>query len=398
MRIAFLIDVFPSISETFILNQITGLIKQGHEITIFSAAHSNDIIVHPDVRTYNLLNKTYYHNDRPHFFILKIILGIFIFIKNIFISPKIILNSLNFLKYGKEALSLNLLIKSSYFIKTPVDIFFCHFGHNGNLAVTLNELGIKGKIVTMFHGYDIRQAIANHTDYSKLFEHGSLFLSIAFSNTDALIKLGCPIEKIIHHPVGIDQKNIIQSYGHEKKIIIITVARLVKEKNIIFALDVIKKITEMPEHFDIEYRLIGEGPMRPDIDLKITRLQLSNIVKCLGALPQDDVYTQLAEADIFISTSEAEVLPVALMEAQAAGLPVIAPEIGSISDIVINENSGFLIKSNNPSVYAEKIKMLILNPKLRADMKKNALKNIKKFDIDELNFRLNKLFLKLLNN
>ena len=65
MRICFIVGTFPSLSETFILNQMTGFLDQGHTVRIFAGARSEDVIVHEDVIRSGLLNHVRFHNDKP---------------------------------------------------------------------------------------------------------------------------------------------------------------------------------------------------------------------------------------------------------------------------------------------------------------------------------------------
>ncbi|MFZ2198851.1 MAG: hypothetical protein WAV13_14015, partial [Thermodesulfovibrionales bacterium] len=60
MKIAFVVTAFPRLSETFILNQITGLIDHGHEVDIFAARPGGDNKVHADVNKYQLMDRTHY--------------------------------------------------------------------------------------------------------------------------------------------------------------------------------------------------------------------------------------------------------------------------------------------------------------------------------------------------
>ena len=60
LKIAFIVDGFPKLSETFILNQITGLLDLGHEVDIYATHKLNNSKAHTDVKAYNLLNRTYY--------------------------------------------------------------------------------------------------------------------------------------------------------------------------------------------------------------------------------------------------------------------------------------------------------------------------------------------------
>ena len=63
MKIAFLVETFPKLSETFILNQITGLIDRGCEVDIFAKDAEDIEEKHPDIEKYNLLDHTFYIED-----------------------------------------------------------------------------------------------------------------------------------------------------------------------------------------------------------------------------------------------------------------------------------------------------------------------------------------------
>ena len=106
MKIAFIVGEFPALSETFILNQITGLIDLGHEVDIYSRMTPSQGKVHPDVKKYNLYACTYYLNDVPENKIKRVLKAIKLFATHFHKSPLIILKSLNIFKYGREAHSL----------------------------------------------------------------------------------------------------------------------------------------------------------------------------------------------------------------------------------------------------------------------------------------------------
>ncbi|NQT33002.1 MAG: colanic acid biosynthesis glycosyltransferase WcaL, partial [Candidatus Omnitrophica bacterium] len=145
MRIAFIVNAFPILSETFILNQITGLIDRGHEVVLFSGCDSQEETYHPEVDEYDLLGSVYCHNERPRNPIVLILKAIVLFLTNFHKNPRTILRSLNFFKYGRDALSLTLFYKTVLFIKMgEFDIIQCHYGPNGNIAALLKEIGIPG--------------------------------------------------------------------------------------------------------------------------------------------------------------------------------------------------------------------------------------------------------------
>ena len=98
MKIAFILGAFPALSETFVLNQITGLIDLGHKVDIY--AHSNPLHkkIHPDVKRYNLLTHTYYLHRVPKNLLVRIIIALKLLITNIHKDIVLIFHSLNFIK------------------------------------------------------------------------------------------------------------------------------------------------------------------------------------------------------------------------------------------------------------------------------------------------------------
>ena len=158
MKIAFIVGRFPALSETFILNQITGLLNLGHDIEIFAVLKNNEKKVHPDIEKYNLMEKVSYFSI-PQNQIIRLFKALYLVTVNFNKSPSKVINSLNVFKYGRAALSLRLLYYLVPFLGKKFDIIQCHFGSIGNIGAMLKQLGIEGKLVTMFHGCDIREGL-----------------------------------------------------------------------------------------------------------------------------------------------------------------------------------------------------------------------------------------------
>jgi len=81
--------------------------------------------------------------------------------------------------------------------------------------------------------------------------------------------------------------------------------------------------------------------------------------------------------DIIALTSKNEGTPVSLIEAQAGGLPVISTDVGGVKDIVANEKTGFIVPVNDLELYAEKLKKLITDQKLREKMSQNGWDHVR---------------------
>ncbi len=79
MKIAFLVGNFPLLSETFVINQIIGLISRGHEVDIY-AIHTDNFKTHPDVEKYHLLARTHYEPKIPENQLLRLLKALWLII------------------------------------------------------------------------------------------------------------------------------------------------------------------------------------------------------------------------------------------------------------------------------------------------------------------------------
>lgn len=397
---------FPTISQTFVLNQITGLIDLGHNVDIFAFNNPREEKHHPDFEKYNLKEKTTYFSEiSPQNRLKRVVKALQMFPYIFRKDPVIILKSVNFLKYGKIALSLELFYLMHYFMAKEYDIFQCHFGQIGQKCSYLKAIGIKTKLVTMFHGIDIRNGLKNGGSiYQNLFEYGDLFLSISQYNYENLITFGLNPEKIISHPVGIDLKKFNFKWDFEQKnstneIIILTVARLVEEKGYEYGLRAIKTLVSKLPEISLEYRIVGEGYKKCELVSLVNDLHLNNVVTFVGAMDHDEVVGEMQNADIFFLPSNDEALPVVLMEAQSVGLPVVATDVGSVFEVVDSDRSGFLVPQKNFLSMAEKLLYLCMNKKIWPLMGECGRKHVEeKYDINYLNYQLERIFKECLKN
>jgi colanic acid/amylovoran biosynthesis glycosyltransferase len=123
--------------------------------------------------------------------------------------------------------------------------------------------------------------------------------------------------------------------------------------------------------FDLECRIVGDGRLRAATEQWIARHGLSDRVRLLGTLPQHEVARLMGEADIFVFPSiiavdgQMDGIPVSLMEAMAAGKPVVASAISGIPELVKNEINGLLVDAAYPQRIESAVRRLIEDPALR---------------------------------
>ena len=124
--------------------------------------------------------------------------------------------------------------------------------------------------------------------------------------------------------------------------------------------------------FDIECRIVGEGRLRVVTEQWIASHGLSDRVRLLGALPQHEVTRLMGEADLFVFPSiiavdgQMDGIPVSLMEAMAAGKPVVGSAISGIPELVRHEINGLLVDAAYPQRIEAAIRRLVEDPALRA--------------------------------
>ena len=410
MKIAFIVPLFPSLSQTFVLNQVTGLIDLGHEVTIFARSAQKTAKVHADIKKYNLVARTCYYGEcydtMPKNKVFRIIHGVGYILKYLKLRPVPILRACNIFVYGKEAVSFSVLYRIIPFLPYGrFDIVYCHFGPCGILGVLLKELDVLGnKVITVFHGYDLTSYLKKNGEdvYSGLFSKGDLFLPISNNWKNRLIELGCSKDKIRVHRMGIDIKKF--KYNHcsknlknKENIAILTVARLVEKKGVEFG---IKSVTKMVHEYPkIQYKIAGNGPLKSRLENLIDELGVKDNVTLLGWQSQEDITQLMQQADILLvpsvtsSDGDMEGIPVVLMEACAQGLPVISTFHSGIPELIEDGITGVLVAEREVDQLAKKFEWIISNPDARLRMARAARYVVMEhYEITGLNRKLVSLF------
>jgi glycosyltransferase involved in cell wall biosynthesis len=109
--------------------------------------------------------------------------------------------------------------------------------------------------------------------------------------------------------------------------------------------------------------IIGEGPDRDLIEDEIDRLALRGKVALLGE--RHDALELLRSADVFVLATRSEAMPMSVLEAMAAGLPVVASRVGGIPEVVVDEQTGLLVPPADPAALASAIARMLGDPDAR---------------------------------
>ncbi len=413
MKIALFVGQFPKVSETFILNQIDGLLDCGHEITIFPLERSAERKVHdivsqrqlmacvkfpPEIRRQSAFDKFVYRAS-IFFYSAKY--------WSIVRRLKAAFDEYRFLGTWRLALVNAEPVLSC---KENFDLAFAHFGPNGLRANWYRQAGlINGPVVTVFHGFDLSTALTSHNEqiYKALFATGDLFLPISNHWREKLISLGCPEEITSIHHVGIDCEQFSfqsRSRKNGESTIFISVARLVEKKGLEYAIKAFSRLRfSSQENFNFQYRIIGDGPLLESLQQLVTDENLGEYVLFLGSKTSEEVAFELGCAHIFLAPSvtasdgDMEGIPTVLMEAMATGLPVISTYHSGIPELVEDGVSGVLVKERDIPGLATAIEHLSTDIENWSRMGEAGREKVLcDFNIEKLNVRLDRLFRLLL--
>lgn len=231
--------------------------------------------------------------------------------------------------------------------------------------------------------------------------------------TDRLITMNQEdYERAIHFPVrgkvekisgvGISLQNMVSKDTQETKkirkeirsrwhvgedeFLLVSVGELTKNKNHLEMLRVLAEY-DIP---NVKYMICGEGELENELKSFIQEHQLEERVVMTGYC--SEVENILMSADCFVFPSQREGLPVAMMEAMRAGLPVIARKIRGNTDLIENEKGGFLLKKPTEKEYYHVIRKLQTFPQLCMEMGRWNQEQVRKFSVEEVNAQMERIY------
>lgn len=214
-------------------------------------------------------------------------------------------------------------------------------GDAAHLAALARVLGGPGYSLTL-HG----DLPVYGKDHPSKMARAETVVTVTRPLREQVLGIGVPADKVEVIWMGVDLAAAPPSperTGEAGRLHAVTVARLNLAKGHRFALAAVRAAVDAGR--DVRYSIAGEGPARAAIEADVDRLGLADRVALLGTLGEEAVRDLLARADAFVlpSVGLGEAAPVAVMEAMAAGLPVVSTVIGGVPDMVADGEDGLLV-------------------------------------------------------
>jgi len=247
---------------------------------------------------------------------------------------------------------------------------------DNRIAAVLAEYGTTGvhyvracrearvPLIVHFHGFDAyhRAAIESHrSGYAAMFAEAAAIVAVSRDMERELLRLGAPGEKLHCNPCGVDMTCFAPAAGTRPPHFL-AVGRFVEKKAPHLTLLAFARVRErVPE---ARLLMIGDGSLLEACQSLARGLGVADAVEFPGAMDHDGVAAAMRRARAFVQHSvrpaggDSEGTPVAVIEAQASGLPVVATRHAGIPDVVIDGETGYLVDEFDVAGMAERMLLL----------------------------------------
>lgn len=334
-RVAYVVNVFPKFSETFIANEIAELKGRGIEVAILSRRNPVEELRHKVV-TENKLEALACYDQ------------------NLFLP---------------------------YLKKFQPQLIHAHFATEPTeLARKLSaSIGVPYSLTA--HGYDVYRRPP--ADFAERCRCANAVITVSAANAQHMVNnLGAPVNNLSVIPCGVDTDWFKPNLpAHSKAPLLVCVARMRPVKN----LPVLLRACAMLRDQGIKFRcvVLGDGDDRPMLETLRASLNLESVVQFEGLASQESVREYWQQASVGLLTSLSEGMPVSLMEALSSAVPVVAPAVGGIPEMVKQGVNGFVVPVNNPEAVAGAVSQILNDPEMARQMGSAARETaLERFSVD----------------
>jgi colanic acid/amylovoran biosynthesis glycosyltransferase len=266
--------------------------------------------------------------------------------------------------------------------KNKIQVVLAQYGVTAHRIVDICK-HLKIPLVTHFHGYDasMHSFIESCGNYKKVFDYSAAVIAVSQTMKERLLQIGCPANKLVYNPYGpndsflaLKPEFLTESF--------IGVGRFVDKKAPYYIILSFQKV--LSKYPDAKLILGGDGPLFEVCHNLVKYLKIEQSVILPGPVSREKFIDYLASARAFVQHSvtaisgDQEGTPVAILEASAAGLPVISTRHAGIKDVVLEGETGYLVNEHDVDGMAEKMLMLLSNKELAVRLGKNGKERINK--------------------
>lgn len=254
-----------------------------------------------------------------------------------------------------------------------IQVVLAEYGNMGHMLVdTCREAGVP--LVTHFHGFDahVHRLAEEYHGYKALFAQAAALVVVSRSMEQRLLALGAPREKVHYNCYGIDVERFHPANAAQAPPQFLAVGRFVDKKAPQLTLLAFQKVAQ--RHPDARLVMVGGGPLWEACRQMVEALGLQERVELCGVQPPERIAALLRASRAFVQHSvvtaegDSEGTPLAVLEAMASGLPVVATRHAGIADVVAHEERGLLCAERDVEAMAAHMLHLAEDPSLAGAM------------------------------
>lgn len=379
MKILIIAQRYPAVSQTFMRLHVESLVKLGHDVTVMAAPGDSDYETSTDQNGSSPLER-FVAIRQPRGGAGKRIFELSRFLPWDVRSVKLVSLMLADYIRGRTAGAATAAISLAAELRRcgNWDIVHVHFGNLALPVAQLCDAGyISAPVVATFHGTDInekRKVTTCHL-FARIFRTAKMLTVGTKHMAMHFLNCGIPSDRYKVIPMGVDLSRftpVIRKQRNHRVHRLITVGRLIECKGIEYAIRAVAELRKAD--LDVTLEIIGDGTLRNSLERLCDDLDVSSHVRFHGALAGNQVVALLHEADVYIqpgivaADGTREGQGVAVAEAQATGLPVVASRVGGIPEMVEEGKSAYLVEPANQSELVEQIARLLHDADLRQRM------------------------------
>jgi glycosyltransferase involved in cell wall biosynthesis len=351
IRVAYVLKMYPRFSETFVLNELLELERQGVELHIFSLKRPNDGIVHADVARLHA-PVTYLpeslrglvprqlpalrRNPRRY-------LGV--------LARAIRSRRLSSVKHVLQAGAIAPRLEAGGFTHVHA-----HFA-SGTTSVALHASRLTGVTYSFTaHAKDIFLDTVRPVDLARKLRGARFAVTVSDFNVRRLTPLanGTPLVRVYN---GLDLDSFVRNgVARDRPPLVLAVGRLIEKKG--FA-DLVRACALLAaDGTDFRCAIVGKGPLEPSLRDLISALGVERRVELAGPIPRERLLELYARAAVFAAPcvvagdGNRDGLPTVLVEAMACGVPVVATPVTGIPELVEDEVTGLVVPEHDAEALA----------------------------------------------
>jgi colanic acid/amylovoran biosynthesis glycosyltransferase len=263
--------------------------------------------------------------------------------------------------------------------ETKPDVLLAEYGPTGcAVMAACQRAGVP--LVVHFHGFDAfhNQTIKDYQkQYRQLFEQAKAIVAVSNDMVEQLVRLGADPQKVHRNPYGVETAQFRGAQPEKAEKLVLAVGRFTGKKAPLLTIRAFDLV--LNQHPDARLVMIGGGELFEDSKKLVAELQLKHAVELLGVKSAEEIAEWHRKARLFVQHSminpvngDSEGTPNTVLEASAAGLPVVSTKHAGIKEAVEPDVTGFLVDEGDYKSMATYISQLLGNPEQAGEMGRHA--------------------------